>query len=260
LSISVSILQVIDQEADKEEEVSVAEFALDEMILESYNAVDEEEIMAAFDEFENEYIENSSSEITRKPVTIQDSKLFHQLADRFGHPEGVGVITDGMFAAIPDALAKEIYDWWNISIMDRHTDLGTSDLLRDEQLALAMHDEELALKLQLEYNSVETPKTSQEDNQEFPALSGPVKTQVKPAGDWTRVKGVGFSGQLKIQKLMKLFPNVPETRLNGILEDNQGSMEATIKTLCYLLEKDPRELNKKREQTSITNPPKIQPG
>ena len=203
------------------------EFAISETVLETYNN-------------ENEEMEFLVSD---KPVTIQDQKLFDQLIDRFGPPEGVTrsdvAECHGMFAAIPIGLAKQIYDWWMISMMDPKN-LG---IIADGKMAKALADEEMAHQMQREWNSEISSTSREHSSQEFPPLSENL-VKVTATGDWTRKNAV--ADQIKMTKLSELFPSIPAERLKDILKDNFGSMEDTIKTICHLVDKDPKQIQRIR--------------
>ena len=225
-------------------DVSVAQFTLDQTVLEAYNCSDDD-LTPTYDQSSVQSVQSAPE----KPVTIQDSKLFQQLIDRFGPPNGVTAtdVTEGTFAAIPLALAKEIYDWWTISIMDPKN----TAFLQDRKMAKELNDAELAHQMQREWNDP-TPirKPTRKPSQEFPPLSEDCRVQSPAQGDWTGKNA--FSDQIKMTKLMQLFPHLPKHRLDEILKDNLGSMEDTIKTLCHLLDKDPAEMEKIRIKNSRT--------
>ena len=250
-NLSDAIDRVIAQSSECDDIVQVSEFALDENVIETYNS-NEDEFQVDKQQADNRLVDT--------PVTIQDAVLFQQLAARFGAPEGISpdeLREPGMFAAIPASLAREIYDWWVISSMDGR------ELRIDRRLAKEVQDEEVAKQVQREWNEEQlslvkpaAPSSCKETQEAFPPLSSDSSRVVSPSllqGNWQKAP---ISQSIKMEKLSALFPHVPEDRLVEILHDNGGAMECTIKTICHLLDKDPREVEREQNQPLRTQIPR----
>lgn len=181
-------------------ETEIDDFELDPALLDAIHRLDTPEVP------------NSHQS---QPVLITDENFFHQLSQLFGAPPGVL----NNFAAIPQTLAKEIYDWWLVSCYTAppvdHT---------DEQLALSLQEIEIS-----EQCSQVTERKVVED--EFPSLVRGQKPAKTTVGVWGQK---GLSNQLKIERLEKLFPSLPKDRLQTFLDDNNGSMEHTIQLICEM--------------------------
>lgn len=219
--VQIAINKIIDSDTSQNE-ASVEEFEIEESVLLAYNSTEDQEEFSM-------------------PVTIQDPNLFQQLVDRFGAPDGLSrsnCHSNSMFAAIPLSLAKEIYDWWKVSIMDPNGPENGPNFDQDQSFAQSIQDEEIALQLQEDF--MRESEVSESKN-EFPPLSEeksvPFRKPVN-TGEWNG-KAHSCAKKIKVDKLARLFPYVPVHRLEEILDENQGSMQATLNTLGLMLDKGP---------------------
>ena len=228
-------------------------------VLNAWNEeIDFDEMDQAFAEFE---AENQS--IMTQPIILKDRDLFVQLIDRFGVPHPSyrpGGAQD--IATIPAELARQIFDWWSITMAD-----NSDDPDNDLKIAQELADQEIAQQMQFDLETEDykmkqrtkrlAARQQRESDQleDFPSLNpnGPIKYVSRSqnrGGQWINKQSLGHKD--KIQKLKTLFPELPESRLIEYLATNKGDLSNTMALICELTGKNVKELNSQRTKISRT--------
>lgn len=225
-------------------------------VLNAWNEkIDLDELDVGFDEF---IAENHHQHY--QPVTIRDSNLFSQLVSRFGQPRVNYRPSNDDYATIPGELAKQIFDWWCITMeTETDDDAKMAQELADQEMAREMQeqDELKETTRRLASNQIKQRKKSNGENQEdeFPELNpnGPIH-HVPHArtrgGQWISKTSLGHRD--KIQKMSRLFPELPETRLEEYLRISRGNVSEATKLICALTDKNERDINQHRAKISRT--------
>ena len=249
---------LVDSSSTEPESPNLTKFDLLPDVLNAWNEeIDFDEMDLAFAEFE---AENKS--IMAEPIILKDQDLFTQLIDRFGVPHPSyrpGGAQD--IATIPAELAKQIFDWWSITMVD-----NSDDPQNDLKIAQELADQEIAQQMQIDLETEDykmkqrtkrlaARQRESDQLEDFPSLNpnGPIKYVSRSqnrGGQWINKQSLGHKD--KIQKLKTLFPELPESRLVEYLATNKGDLSNTMALICQLTDKNVTELNSQRSKISRT--------
>ena len=236
-------------------------------VLNAWNEkIDLDEIDVGFDEFlaENPN-QQQQQQHHQNPVTIRDSQLFTQLVSRFGAPRANYRASADDYATIPGELAKQIFDWWCITMetgVDMDDDAKMAQELADQEMAREMQEQmelkETTRRLASNQMRERMKSASNDAEDDFPELNpnGPIQ-HVPHArtrgGQWISKTSLGHRD--KLQKMKRLFPELPEPRLEEYLATCRGNVSEATKLICALTDKNEHHINQQRAQISRTTAP-----